>query len=150
MARKALNLKVNEPTLEELIPSYGEAKEQLAALKKETDLQNLKIKDLIKNVAADESGKHVKTVGDWTATLSYVDKSTMNEEKLIEYLKKTLSKDKLKNIIKKREYVDGDALESAIYNGILSEKQVAEMETCKDQSTSETLRITKKKEKGTK
>ena len=65
----------------------------------------------------------------------------MNEEKLIEWLKKN---NLAKGIVKRREYVDDKALESAIYNHVITEEKVIEMEICKESKTVSVLTVKKK------
>ena len=126
-----------------LIDDYGIDKAELSKLKSKTDAQNADIKTMLKAlITADENGKRSYSGEQYTVTLSTTDKSVMNEEKLISWLKKN----KLtKGIVKKKEYVDSSALESAIYNGLITQEQVVDMEVCKDVSISETLRVSKKK-----
>ena len=64
-----------------------------------------------------------------------------NEERLIKFLKERgLESD----IIKTKEYVDFDALESAIYHDKISGDNLKDMNSCKDVKVTQVLRINKK------
>ena len=128
--------------LEELIPSYGEnntLKNQYTKICKE---QGTQIKELL---AKDKLNSY--TAGEWTAKVHVKESKSMNEEALLEYLKKSLSKEQLKElkIIKKKEYVDGDALEDAIYNSKISDDIVMGMNSCMSVTQTPTLTMQKKK-----
>ena len=131
----------------ELIDEYGSQNDRLKLLKKSCETQNNALKELMnKFVKADEDGTRIAEGNDYIAVLSVRDNSTMNEEKLIKWLKKNgLSK----GIIKKKEYVDSDALSDAIYKGKISDELVLDMESCKDLKPTTVLNV-KKKKKGAK
>ena len=131
-----------------LIDSYGQKKDEESLIKKETGRQNIEIKELLKKeIQEDISGKYVCATDKYVVTLSIEDSSTMNEERLIVFLKKKISKTKLKElgIIKTKEYVDESAISDAIFRDKLSAELVAEMDSCRDPGTKEVLRISKKK-----
>ena len=128
--------------LKTLIADYGVQNDQLKVLKKSVDTANAELKILMPELLKqDEDGNYISESGDYTATLQIQDRSTMNEEKLIEWLKKN---NLAKGIVKRREYVDSKALEDAIYNHVITEEQVVEMEICKDPKTVPVLTIKKK------
>lgn len=64
--------------------------------------------------------------------------TNFDEELLIEFLK---SEGLNRGLVKKRDYVDFDALESAIYRGKLSEEQIKELDKFKIDKVSEALVI---------
>ena len=133
----------NGTKLKDLIAYYGKRNEELNALKKVVGVANEEIKVLMpKLVKKDTEGNYVSQSGDYTATLRIEDRSTMNEEKLINWLKK---KGLSKGIVKRREYVDSQALTDAIYNHVITEQQVTEMEVCKEPKIVPVLTIKKKK-----
>ena len=151
--RKNLDVDVKEKEpktdLSLLIDLYGKNKDTENSIKKVTTKQNLELKELLKKYGKVdlENDKYVSSGKEYTATLSVEDNSSINEEKLLEFLKKNLSKSKLKSlgIIKTREYVDEAALENAIYKNEISPEMVTEKDSCKDPGTKEVLRIAKKK-----
>jgi hypothetical protein len=77
-----------------------------------------------------------------TAKITEQEKVTFIEDKLIEFLKSNNIAD---NIVKTKEYVDFDALESAIYNGKISDELVQSMSECQEKKVTTVLRISKKK-----
>lgn len=146
--RKDIETTGKKKDLGYLVDLYGQNKDQESVLKKEIAKQNLSIKELLKNgTMAQADGKYSFSGEQYTATLSIEDSSTMNEEKLIAFLKQKISKTKLKTLglIKTKEVVDESAVEAAIYAGEITPEMVAEMDSCKDASTKEVLRISKKK-----
>ena len=125
-------------TLEELIPLYGEQNTACNALKKKVAELNTKIKTAIHE--AKKENKDIEIEG-WKCSLTVADASEFNEERLIEFCKQNKI-----NVVKKREYVDMDALEKLIYNDKISKDVLIEMDKCKDTKTKETLRCVKLKE----
>jgi len=130
--------------LDELIPLFAEHKEQAGELKKLCDTENAQIKD---EMAVQGLKKY--SAGGYVANYIESNKVTINEDKLLEVLKKHLSKKLLKElkIIKTVEQVDENALENAIYNKLIPEYIIQEMDSCQEKSTTVSLRITKAKEK---
>lgn len=128
------------PELEELIPLYGENNTQKLKFQKLAKDQNDKIKELMCKNKIDSY-----TSNGWTAIVTDKRTETIDEEALLTYLKKKLTKEQLKGIIKRREYVDSDALESAIYNHNIPEDIVIGMDSCKLVKVSPTLNIKKGK-----
>jgi hypothetical protein len=137
MARKKLEAE-KVMTLEELIPEYGEKNAECNALKKVVSDLNSKVKTAI-HLALKEN-EDIEIDG-WKCKLSIEESTEMNEDKLIEFAKAH----KL-NIIKKREYIDSDALEKLIYSGAIPKNILVEMNSCKEVKTKEVLRISKAKE----
>lgn len=115
--------------VQELIPVYTLNKMEADSYKKIADKYNSQIKTLMT-----ENGISEVSTDDTKITLSKQLRQQFIEEALIQKLKNL----KIKNVIKKKEYVDMDALENAIYNG---EVNAAELASC--QSTQEvfTLRL---------
>ena len=129
---------VGGDTLEELIPNYYTNKIELDSYKKICDVTNAKIKDLML-----EAGEDEHDVGDLNAKRIVVEKETINEEKLL-YI---LYKYNIPNVIKTKEYVDMDALESYLYNNEVSTEFITDLAKCKSKTEIVQLRVTKKKSK---
>jgi hypothetical protein len=125
-------------TLEELIPSYYLNKRELDSYKKICDTSNAKIKDLM--LAANENEHQV---GDLVAKRTVVTKESMSEDKLMAVLHKY----NIDGIIKTREYVDMDALESYMYNNELSPEIASDLASCVTTTEVVQLRVTRKKSK---
>lgn len=113
---KAIEIKnaSNEVVLEDLnnfIPKYYELNENKKLVTKETKAYNDKIKEIMDKF---EVGEQV--VGNLIAKLQKVETIDYNEDILLEILKKNLDKVILKTVVKKKEYVDIDALEKLLYS----------------------------------
>lgn len=126
--------------LEELIPLYGENNTQKNKYSKLATEQSKQIKELMAKYKVDSYG-----CNGWTASVTQKKSESMNEEALLEYFKKSLSKEQLKELklVKRKEYIDSDALESAIYNGLIPEDIITGMDSCRIVKLTPTLNIKK-------
>lgn len=124
-----------EENLKELIRLFYEDKQQLDEYKKSTDEYNKNIKDLMGKLDTTEFESD-----DLIAKIGVQNRESFNEPKLIEKLKEL----NIEGVIKTREYVDMDALENVIYNGLLD---ASELTPCKEVKTVTTLKVSKKKVK---
>ena len=135
--------KFSESDLKTLIDDYGSCNDELKLLKKSVESKNTQVKAYMHNLLKPDSEGVRKSEGEnYIAVLSIRDNSVMNEERLIKWLKKNGF---AKGIVKKKDYVDAQALEAAIYKGTISDEMVADMESCKDPKPTEVLNIKKKK-----
>lgn len=130
--------------LDELVVNYAKHKAEEGELKKVCDSENALIKDIMYN---EKLSKY--EVDGWQVNYIESTREKLNEDKLMELLKKKFSKKQLKEmkLIKTIEQVDGNALENAIYNNLVGPDFVTEMASCKESAVVSTLRLTKKKEK---
>lgn len=101
-----------ENNLQQVIDSYYEQDAKKKALEKELKNKNIFIKNTM-----NEIGQDLFETDKCKATISYQNKISMDEDKVIEILEENCSKKELKNVIKTKKYVDYEALESLIYNG---------------------------------
>ena len=115
--------------LEAAVPRYGLNKGEMDSYKKLCDTDNALIKQLMAEANLPEF-----TAGGYKATRSVAEKESFDEVALIAKLKKL----KIKGVIKKREYVDMDALENAIYHGQVNAASLAD---CQIKNEVITLRI---------
>lgn len=122
-----------EERLAELLPIYHRQKSEMDSIKKVVDKENAEIKTLMR-----ESNLSEFVAGDIKASCSVSERQSFIEEALIEKLKDM----KVRGIIKKKEYVDMDALENAIYNGKVDAAALASCQTTKEVVT---LRVSKVK-----
>lgn len=127
-----------------MIAKLHETKQVLARYKTQEKKEVDELKDIMRKEVAEKDGKRIYENEGFKVTITIQDKSTMNEEKLIKFLKKNKLN---KGIVKRREYVDSDALENAIYNGIIPKNMLVEMDKCKEPNFIEVLKLTKKKKK---
>ena len=120
------------------IDSYKENKDLENKLKKSNTEAGNRIKAYF-----NEKGITNASSEKYTATVSTTTKSTLNEDLAIEIIKENLGGALLKSVIKQKEYIDEDALEKLVYNG---DSDITKLEKAKIDTTTQTLRITKKKE----
>ena len=121
------------------IDKYKESKDKENALKKANNELNENIKSYM--------GEHGMTSANsekYTATLSCTEKESLNEELAIEIIKEDLAGALLATVIKKKEYIDEDALEKLVYNGDFDINKLARAKITKSVYT---LRVSKRKEK---
>lgn len=136
-------------TLEEKIIAFVETKKDLDALDKVVKGYNAEIKTEMGNTDVVEAG-------DYVAKKSVTTKDKLLEDKMISYVKdhtyhkegvsgEILLSDPTLGILKTKEYIDTDALEDAIYKGIITDEMLTEMANCFESTTVTTLRVTKRK-----
>ena len=134
--RKLTEASQNVVSLADIIPVYGQHKEAFDAQKKQCDEENKQIKKLM-----EEADVTDYSVGGYTAKYSTQERCTMNEDKLLEVIKRN----KLTDLIRTKEYVDSDLLEKAIYNGQLSKEVQLEIASCNEIKLVPVLKVTKDK-----
>jgi len=122
---------------------YIFSKQEADKFKKQADSLNTNIKQAMENLGMED----VELDDGSRVHYSVTRKSSIDEEKLIEYLHKYAPDTEC---IKTREYIDMDTLESEIYNEKLPTEMVAAMETCTHVKEIPTLTIksAKKGKKG--
>ena len=139
MARKQISLvedvRTPEEKLSQLLPVYEANKSKMDSYKKLVDKDNKEIKTIMLG-----AGLREFVVDDIKASCSVSEREDFIEEALIAKLKEM----KVPGIVKKKEYVDMDALENAIYNGKIDAAALADCQTKKEVVT---LRVTKLKRK---
>lgn len=121
-------------TLEELITHYYLNKTEADSYKKIADKDNAAIKEIMLK----EELPEMVTSDGIKATCSISEKESFVEDALIEKIKSL----GVKGIVKKKEYVDMEALENAIYNGTLN---AAELASCQEKKQVVTLRVSRAK-----
>jgi len=150
MARKNLiNVEIgtgvyNIVELQDLIPQYGEHKTSLDDMDKVCKKENTRIKELMKFYQKDS----MESEG-WKVSYSVSERTSMNEDKLLEILKEDwISRNGSIECpyIKTKEYVDMDLLEDALYKDEVPKDVILKMKTCEESKQVETLRISKMKE----
>jgi len=101
-----------QKNLKKVIDQYLVENTQKQLLEKELKSKNAFIKSKLGELDTDifetESNK---------AVITYQNRTSMDDDKCIEILRENCKEKDLKSIIKTKEYVDYDALESFIYNG---------------------------------
>lgn len=125
--------------LSELINRYKEGKDVETKVKK----SNAELNEAIKNYMT----THDMSTADsdlYTATLSTTKKDTLNNDVALAIIKENLGEALLKSVVKTKEYINEDALETLIYNGDFDANKLSKAITTR---TTTTLRIAKKKAK---
>lgn len=120
--------------LDTLIPQYAENKQLLDDYKKICEKENSEIKELIKEGSYETNG--------YKATVTVQHRESFNEDKLLDVLQKDRIYRDL-GIIKTKEYVDMDALESVIYRKMLSGKQLMDIDKCRNSKEVVTLKVSR-------
>ena len=124
--------------LKELVLLYAHTKAEMDDYKKLCDKHNKEIKKLMS-----EQNLNKFEADEYTANYQVQKRETMNEDMLLQIAHSY----NLNNIIKTKEYIDFDELESAIYKGDISPDILAEMNKAREIKEVEVLKITKAKEK---
>ena len=122
--------------LNHLVTDYIFNKDREKEFKDLASAQNTEIKVIMNTFNLDSYETDTGKV-----TLSERKTEDFVEEKLIEFLKARGLAD---NIVKTKEYVDFDALESAIYHEKITGDDLKDMSECKEVKTTQILRIKKK------
>lgn len=107
-------------TIKEIVDLCQEYKAEMNKFKKlsaplETQIKEYALKNGVDKIKSDK----------WQANISVKPNQDFNEEKAIKILKNNLDSSLLDSIVKKKEYIDEDALEKAIYNGDIKAKLLA-------------------------
>lgn len=143
MSRKQLTPEVEAQTnvdvperLTYLVKSYIANKDKEKEFKDAASAENTEIKELMNAASLDKF-----STDDGSVTLSERVTEDFVEERLLVFLKERgLSE----GIVKTKEYVDFDALESAIYHEKIVGDDLKDMASCKDKKVTQVLRISKK------
>lgn len=127
--------------LDVLVARFGETDATIKALKKENDADKEQIKDMMRNL-----GQTDWTSGGYSVKRVVSTTESMNEDKLLSLMQNNRELAEKYGILKTREYVDANALESAIYSGQIPQDVLVRMNECKETKTTVALRCTKAKE----
>ena len=109
--------------LSKAIDEYKESKDKENALKKANDRMGKDIKQyMLDNDMTKANGEK------YTVTMSKTVKQKLNEDLAIEIIKENLGGALLASVIKRKEYIDEDALEKLVYNGDFDITKLAKAE----------------------
>lgn len=118
--------------LPEIVSDFLQKKSELDGLKPIVDSLNKTIKSMM---AA--AGINVFVSGDKKVTITENKSTSFSDGPLMEWLK---ANPKTKKIVKKREYIDMEALEDAMYKGVIN---AADLVPFQNTSTTVVLRVAK-------
>ena len=123
--------------LKELIDNYIEDKAKESEIKARTSEENKQIKEIF-------TARGIKSSDGENGTVKMTEEKheSFREDDLITFLKDKGYSD---GIVKTKEYIDFDALESAMYHENIPVEVQKEMSSCKDVNIVVKLRISKKK-----
>ena len=125
-----------EQTISEIIDKYKRDKDMENHLKKLNTENGTKIKEYF-----DKHGISSFDTDTCTATVSTSKSESLNDDLAIEIIKEHLGGVLLASVVKKKEYIDEDALEKLVYNG---DFDISLLEKAKIVKVTKTLRISKK------
>lgn len=128
-----------ENNLQQVINQYFEEDCKKKALEKELKSKNAFIKSTLSKM-----GEDLYETDKCKATISYQNRVSMDEEKVIEIIKENISAASRKGVIKTKEYVDYEVLESLIYNGVIAAEK---LEPAQSVNVITTLKVTALKKK---
>lgn len=124
-------------TIDDLAKDKAEKTKLEGAIKKASDFVKKKF---------DELEIEEYTTDNFRAYLQYSNKIDMDEDKIIQILKENCKKDDYEKVIRTKEYVDFEALESLIYNGGISAEKLEPAQTTKTIISLYTKPVKKEKE----
>lgn len=132
-----MDVELKQAKLNELIPKYVINKDEYESYKAIVEKEKKQIKSLLADI-----GQSEWQVGNNKVVAQERVTQTVNEGKLVEYLKSINATDCIKTI----EVIDSDKLESAIYHGIITSDQVKEMQAFYTEKKTVALKLSRVKE----
>lgn len=125
---------------EKIVSVYVENKEHLDSLKKMCDADNKEIKKMLPTLVEEQDGKWVYDTPDGIkVTVNTTKKESLNEEKLLEVIKK--SGIEVDGLVKTKEYVDLDVLETAMYAQLIGHDLMLEIDKCREVKETQVLTV---------
>ena len=128
----------NTEDFDVVVKRYFENNANLKSLQKAVEKDSDTIKTFLLNNNSDDSEKIAYSVDGINANITKVIKNTMDEEPLIEYLKKL----NIPGVLKTKVVIDEEALEDAIYHNMVDATQ---LKPFMHESISYRLTVNKKK-----
>ena len=142
MSEQNVNKEEMTKLLKALIPIYVENKREADDYAKLAKKYNADIKNMMRELDISDISN-----GSYVIKRSIVKTAKMDEQKMIEILKRVWTGDGENPYIKTVEVVDLDAVENAMYNNAFSQDIIAEFSACDISTTIEKLTISKVKDK---
>ena len=128
--------------LKRVINQYFEEDSKKKVLEKELKNKNAFIKSTLA-----EMGEDLYETDKCKATITYQNRVNMDEEKVIEIIKENIPSAKRKGVIKTKEHVDYEVLESLIYNGVIAAEKLEPAQSVNVITTLKVTALKKKEEK---
>ena len=129
--------------LSDFVPVYFKDNKEYNAYKSTVNSENGKIKEIMSIIKQDSI-----EVDGYIVSITRVDKSQMDNDKLLNLVKTEFPEELQKKLIctKTIEFIDEDALEDIMYKGMISEKLTASMANCMIPKEELRLNVKAKKE----
>lgn len=127
--------------LEKIVPHYFENNEESKNYSKVAKAYGITIKNILTEIKMD-----TLDVGDFKVSISHIDKSYMDTDKLLAFIKAEFPKELQERVIKTKEYIDEDVLESIMYKNEIDDKIKANMSKCMVEKEELRLNVRKLKE----
>lgn len=124
--------------LERMVSNYYMNKQDLDSYTELCDEENKEIKKVMGELKLD-----IHEFGDYKVTRTVSKRETINEDVLLDIVRSHSIP-----VIKTKEYVDMDALESLIYNNQVPNDVLLQMDKARNCKEVVTLKVTKKKNRG--
>ena len=127
--------------LKSLIDDYGETNDSLKDTKKLVEAKSKELKELMAKYGKTEMEGSV-----YKATISVQHRESLNEDGLLSLFTTVPGFVKYAEkygIVKTKEYIDMDALESFLYKEELTHEQTSDLDKCRESKDIPTLRMTK-------
>ena len=123
-----------------LVDTFGSDKFKMDELKKTCDAKNKEIKEIMSS-----SNLDFFSTDEYTATYKVKQTTKVNEDKLL-YLLQTIDGDNFRKlgITQVKEYIDSEALESAIFNGVFDPETLRKIQECSTVVETPTLTVKRK------
>lgn len=129
---------MNEESFKVLVEQYC----TLDVQEKELAKQKSQLRDTI-CAYMEENQMNKAVIDGYSLSYSVTSRTTVNQDRLVDIVKGwNCSED---GLIKTREYVDEDVLESVVYNGLVTDDQVRELDKCRSVKEVKTLRPNRRK-----
>ena len=137
-----MNTKEQIEKLKQIIPDYITNNTECNAIKKLVSKGSTEIKDIMTSLKIDTFDE----IDGYTVSITHVDKSYMDMDKLLMFVKSNFPKELQERVIKTREYIDEDALENIMYKNEIDDDTKANMAKCMVEKEELRLNIKKAKE----
>lgn len=111
--------KREQENFEKVIERYAEEKQQMKLLEESTKEKNVFIKNKMQELDTD-----LYQTNKYKVSIQHSNRISMDEEKVISIIKENIPEDKRNGVIKTKEYIDFDILETLIYNGIIAAEKL--------------------------
>ena len=111
--------------LNKIVPIYVANNTESKNYKKLVSDGSAEIKEILQSIKMDSI-----EVGEYKVFVTHIDKSYMDTDKLLAFVKERFPQELQERVVKTREYIDEDVLESIMYKNEISDDIKADMAKC--------------------